>query len=108
MMGTNKDIRLLEEVMKKERNESRVRRQRKRSIWAGFGLFGIVGWSVAIPTLVGTALGRWLDKHYPQTFSWTISLLTTGLIVGCYTAWYWIRKEYYEMHDNNNNNTDSQ
>ena len=25
---------------------------------------GLIGWSVAIPTLLGAALGMWLDKHH--------------------------------------------
>lgn len=63
------------------------------SIWSGLGLFGMVGWSVAIPTLLGIALGVWLDKRYPQSFSWVLTGLMTGLIVGCVIAWNWVRKE---------------
>ena len=67
-------------------------------MWAGLGLFGMVGWSVAAPTLLGTALGIWLDKHYPVNFSWTLSGLLAGLMVGCAIAWNWIEKENKEIH----------
>lgn len=29
-------------------------------------MFGIIGWAVAIPTLIGVAVGIWLDRHYPS------------------------------------------
>src|SRR5690625_6527648 len=45
------------------------------SIWSGLGLFGMVGWSVAVPTILGIALGYWLDKKLDTDFSWTLSLL---------------------------------
>ena len=51
----------------------------QRSVWFGLGMFGLIGWSVAIPTLLGAALGQWVDKHYPGRFSWTLTLLLLGL-----------------------------
>jgi len=55
-------------------------------------MFGVVGWSVAIPTLIGTALGIWIDNNWPSQFSWTLMLLIGGVMVGCLNAWYWVRK----------------
>ncbi len=72
----------------------------KPRVWSGFGLFGMVGWSVAVPTLLGVALGWWLDKKYPQHFSWTITCLFAGLIGGCVIAWNWISKENKAIHKN--------
>lgn len=59
----------------------------------GLGMFGMVGWSVAVPTLLGVALGIWLDKTFPQSFSWTLTGLILGLIAGCVIAWNWVIKE---------------
>jgi len=39
---------------------------------------GLIGWSVAIPTLLGAALGLWLDRHYPGRHAWTLALLVAG------------------------------
>jgi len=64
----------------------------------------MIGWSVAIPTLLGAALGIWLDKHYPETFSWVLSFLMIGLITGCIIAWYWVDKEDKQMHQNQDEN----
>lgn len=62
-------------------------------------MMGMVGWSVVVPTLLGAALGFWLDQKYPQTFSWTLTLLITGLFSGGIIAWYWVDKEDKEMHN---------
>lgn len=56
-------------------------------------MFGLVGWSVAIPTLVGVAIGLWIDKTWPSRYSWTLMLLVPGLALGCFNAWYWITRE---------------
>ena len=42
-------------------------------------MMGLIGWSVAVPTVLGAALGLWLDQHYPGTHSWTLALLMAGL-----------------------------
>lgn len=68
-------------------------RQQKKSVWFGLGLFGLVGWSVAIPTLLGIALGVWLDNHVTSRYSWTLMMLVIGVSLGCINAWYWISKE---------------
>jgi ATP synthase protein I len=72
----------------------RARRRAPRSIWFGLGMSGLVGWSVTIPTLIGAALGMWVDKHYPSPYSWTLMLLFAGLIIGCLNAWQWVNSEY--------------
>lgn len=67
----------------------------------GLGMFGMIGWSITVPALLGTALGVWLDSRYPESFSWTITLLFTGLFVGCLTAWMWVSTEEKTMHQTN-------
>ena len=62
-------------------------------IWFGLGMMGLIGWSVAIPTLLGAALGLWLDHHYPIGRSWTLALLIAGLAIGCFNAWRWMSRE---------------
>ena len=62
-------------------------------------MMGLIGWSVVIPTLLGAALGLWLDKRYPGTQSWTLMLLVIGLIIGCLNAWHWVDSEYKEMQE---------
>lgn len=81
-------------VSEKERRKVRERAKRTSGeVWFGLGAFGIVGWSVAVPTLICTFLGVWLDVRYPQTFSWTLSGLVLGIAIGCLNAWFWISRE---------------
>jgi ATP synthase protein I len=77
----------------------KARRSGPRSVWFGLGMSGLVGWSVTIPTLIGAAIGMWVDKHYPSTYSWTLMLLCSGLVVGCLNAWQWVDSEYKEMQE---------
>jgi len=86
------------EVSEKEKRKLRALRENKGSVWFGLGMMGMVGWSVAVPALLGAALGLWLDKTYPQSFSWTLTFLIVGLISGSVIAWYWVAKEDKEMH----------
>lgn len=75
----------------------RARRHKDRSVWFGLGMMGTIGWTVAIPTLLGAALGIWLDTRWPGSFSWTLTLLITGLLIGCLNAWLWISREQKSM-----------
>ena len=68
--------------------------------WFGLGMMGLIGWSVAIPTLLGAGLGLWLDKRHGD-HSWTLALLIAGLTLGCFNAWHWVAKEDKAMHDDN-------
>ena len=77
----------------------KAQRGATKSIWFGLGMSGLIGWSVTIPTLIGAALGIWVDKHYPSTYSWTLMLLLIGLIIGCFNAWHWVHSEYKEMQE---------
>jgi ATP synthase protein I len=77
----------------------KAQRGATKSVWFGLGMSGLVGWSVTIPTLIGAALGIWVDKHYPSKFSWTLMLLLIGLVVGCLNAWHWVDSQYKEMQE---------
>jgi ATP synthase protein I len=80
-------------VEKKASRRLRARRERNRSVWFGLGMFGLIGWSIAVPVVAGIALGVWLDRHWPAPFSWTLTLLFVGLVLGCINAWRWIKRE---------------
>ena len=68
-------------------------RRETQNIWIGLRMFGMVGWSVTIPSLLGIGLGVWLDGHIESEYSWTLMLLVIGVALGCFNAWYWISKE---------------
>ncbi len=77
----------------------RVQREGKQGVWFGLGMSGLIGWSVAVPTLGGILLGLWLDRRYPGTRSWTLMLLVAGLLIGCANAWHWVAQQDRAMHD---------
>lgn len=77
----------------KESRRIKARRKKEFSILYGLSMFGMVGWSVAIPTILFALIGIWLDKKWPSRFSWTLTLIVIGVILGCLSAWYWVRKE---------------
>lgn len=74
-----------------------ARRHRHRGTWFGLGMYGMVGWSIAIPTVLGVAVGLWIDDRWPGPYSWTLMLMIAGLLVGCWNAWYWISLEQREI-----------
>ena len=92
-----------DEVARKEKRKLKAQHQ-KSNAWSGLGMMGMIGWSVAVPSLLGAALGLWLDKRYSQSFSWTLSLLFVGIVTGCIIAWHWVDKEDKEMHNNKQEN----
>ncbi len=87
------------QIANKQTRKIRARQTPEHSAWFGLGMFGLVGWSVAIPTLLGIALGIWIDERWPSRFSWTLMLLFAGLVVGCLNAWWWIRAEAEEAEE---------
>ena len=91
-------------IAEKEKRKLKALRENSESIWSGLGMFGMIGWSVAVPTLLGVILGIWLDKKYHQSFSWTLTCLMIGLFTGIMIAWYWVDKEDKEMHQNKEEN----
>ena len=93
MINERKAESLARQVGAKADRKIKARRNPAPGVWFGLGMMGLVGWSVAIPTLLGAALGIWLDKHHPGRHSWTLALLVAGLAIGCFNAWHWVVRE---------------
>jgi ATP synthase protein I len=105
-MGTKNEEKFTKEIGEKEAQKLKALHEDKRSVWAGLGTFGMVGWSIAVPTILGTALGLWLDKNYPESISWTLTFLVAGLFLGCLIAWQWVAKENKMMHQDKEKKND--
>jgi ATP synthase protein I len=89
------------QVGAKAARKLKARRDPAPGVWSGLGMMGLIGWSVVLPTLLGAALGRWLDHHHVGSHSWTLALLVAGLVLGCFNAWRWIDKEDRAMREEN-------
>jgi ATP synthase protein I len=87
------------QVRDQARRKLNAERQGGAHVWFGLGMFGLIGWSIAIPTLLGALLGIWLDGRYPSTHSWTLAALVAGLCIGCWNAARWVIKEGKEMQE---------
>lgn len=95
---------LSREVGAKAARKLKARHNSTRGVWFGLGMMGLIGWSVALPTLLGAALGIWLDKRHTGSHSWTLMLLVIGLVIGCLNAWHWIAREDKEMREKQEDN----
>jgi ATP synthase protein I len=92
-------ISFAEQISTKAARKIKARRYPTAGVWFGLGMMGLIGWSVVVPTLVGAAVGMWLDKHHPGMHAWTLALLVAGLIIGCANALHWVVQEQRSMHD---------
>lgn len=90
---------LAEQVGARAARKLKARRAGPPGVWFGLGMMGLIGWSVAVPTLLGAALGLWLDQRYPGGRSWTLALLVAGLTLGCLNAWHWVSQEDRAMRE---------
>ena len=80
-------------VVEVRRQAERAGRARHLTFWQGLGLVGSVGWMVAVPTVGGALLGRWLDARFATHVFWTLSLLFVGVVLGSASAWRQIKRE---------------
>jgi ATP synthase protein I len=77
----------------KARRKLKAKGEQHRSIWFGMGMFGMVGWSVATPTLLGVVVGLWIDRRWPSRFYLKLKFLLIGVLLGCFKAGYRLRAE---------------
>lgn len=94
-----KEETLSEIVGRKAARKRKARQVDSLGIWFGLGMMGLIGWSVAMPTLFGAVLGMWLDRRYPEGNSYTLALIIAGLCLGCFNAWRWVGNEQRQMHE---------
>lgn len=87
-----KTKRFADEVGLREKRKIRARRKTSDQAWFGLGLFGVVGWSVAIPAVMGIFAGIWIDLKWPGPPSWTLMLMIIGIAAGCINAWFWVSR----------------
>ena len=73
----------IKKIEKKEKRKLRAQEMKYQAVWFGMGSFGVIGWSVMIPTVIGIAVGIWADKKWPGHISWTLTFLFAGIILGC-------------------------
>ncbi|WP_239057241.1 AtpZ/AtpI family protein [Desulfovibrio sp. JC010] len=80
-------------VGSKEQRKIRAEQKGTVGAWSAFGAMGAVGWLVAVPIVLGSLLGVWMDHNWPAKINWTMTMLGAGLAVGCLFAGIWMNRE---------------
>lgn len=62
------------------------------SLGARLGQIGILGWTIVVPTLIGVALGRWLDRIFASGVFFSAPLIMIGAAFGMWSAWKWMHR----------------
>lgn len=79
------------------RDSSRLARREKgpRSFWQSLSVLGMVGWPIALGSVGGSLLGRYLDTHFQTGIRYTLMMMTVGVMAGSFAAW----KTVTQKHD---------
>lgn len=62
------------------------------SLGVRLGQIGILGWTIVVPTLLGVALGRWLDRSFGTGVFFSAPLIMIGAAFGLWSAWKWMHR----------------
>lgn len=75
--------------LKKHQNFERE----KQSVLAQSVFLGTIGVVIVTPIVAGAYFGLWLDDQYKTfSFSWTISFIIIGVVVGVFNAIYFVKE----------------
>ena len=82
----------LDEAIERRRARRETwKREGERSLASNLAMVGTLGWLIIVPTLVGTLLGRWIDRKTGMGVTFTFALMCLGLVAGCVLAWKKVR-----------------
>ena len=89
---STRDDNLVASVRRRTARHDRAQREGEPSFAGYLAQVGVLGWTIVVPTLVGTFLGRWIDQRLGTGIFWTGPLLLLGLGIGCWAAWRWMHR----------------
>lgn len=72
---------------------ARGREEPEPSLGSRLGQIGILGWAIVLPTLLGLALGHWLDRLFGTRVFFSAPLLMAGAALGLWSAWKWMHRQ---------------
>jgi len=93
------DDETLSDIERKAERKMRHRHGRSNTLWFGLGTMGIVGWSIVVPVILGIMAGLYLDEQTSVSFSWTLTGLLVGVVVGSLNAWFWVSRKQQEIQE---------
>ena len=74
-------------VRMSQERAKRWRREGERSIGQNLAMIGSLGWLIALPTVAGAFIGRWLDGRFDSGITLTAALVFLGAAAGFWLAW---------------------
>lgn len=69
------------------------------SLGSRLAQIGVLGWTIVVPTLIGVALGRWLDRLFGTRVFFSAPLLMIGAAFGLWSAWKWMHRQQRNDHE---------
>ena len=66
-MTANEETTFSRQVGAQAARKLKAQRGATRGVWFGLGMSGLIGWSVTVPTLMGAALGIWVDQALSES-----------------------------------------
>ena len=99
MSSEDEEKKFLHKLAAKERRTVEAKEGKETIAWEGVGRFGMVGWSVCGPVLLGLLVGWILDRITGHHHLWVTTLFFIGLVIGCVSTAYWLFKEYGEIEE---------
>ncbi len=82
---------LVKGVRQRGERHRRWLREGDPSVAQRLAQIGVLGWIIVLPLLVGTFVGRWLDRMFNSGLLCTAPLLMLGLALGCWSEWKWMK-----------------
>ena len=74
-------------IARRREQRERWRKEGERPLAQNLALIGTLGWLLVIPTLLGTFLGRFLDRRLGGNVTFTAALMFLGVVAGSWLIW---------------------
>lgn len=78
---------MLDAIRRRERRRAQWQQEGERPLWKNLSMIGALGWLIVAPTLLGVAVGRWLDRALGSGVTATGALTFAGACLGFFLAW---------------------
>jgi ATP synthase protein I len=91
MTGQQRPKDLDDAVERRRARREAWKRTGERPLASNLAMVGTLGWLIVVPALLGTFLGRWIDRRTGMGVTFTSALMCLGTAVGCWLAWRKVR-----------------
>jgi len=86
------DNKKLEQEIKEDTDRIQKAEKEKFTLLSQTVYLGSLGLMLVLPIIAGAYLGHWLDRNTQGfSFSWTISLIVTGVLIGALNVYFFLR-----------------